>query len=426
MKFLMISKCGEGAGLLSKIKDEGNSCRIWIREKDYQSVYDGILEKAKTPLAQPDEIVIFDSSGMGDIAEKLSRTNLVFGASNFHDKLENNRSFGLEFMKRNGIQIPKTYTFEKTEFKQAEDMVNHSEIEKFVFKPSGDLPSHLTYIGEDAEDLIYYMNFVKRFYYDRLEDFVLQEFIEGTIVSSEFWVGHRGFITPANQTVEVKKFMNDDLGPATGCQGNLVWPCHESPILDQGILRVESDLIRNNYIGSIDLNCIFNEDGVYGLEWTPRFGLDAMPTFLQLISGDVGKLISDIVHDQIDSMTLKAFDYSAGVRISIPPFPLEPPNSNIVQKVSPNLNIPLRFLEDYEENYYFYEVMFQDDELTHSQGTGVIAVISVAKDDCEEAFHDCYRILDEVKIPNKQYRTDLFEVLPDMRYKIEEEEKCLV
>lgn len=426
MKFFMMSKCGEGCGLLEKIRQEGNSVRLYISEKDYYSVYDGILKKEKTCNPETNEIVIFDSSSFGEEADRYKRKGCkVFGGSSFHDKLENSRNFGLEFMQECGIDIPDTYQFKSTEFAKAFDFLKSSPNERFVFKPSGDLPSHLTYVGENSEELMQYMHFVENHYGKELKDFVLQRFVEGSIVSSEFWCGPKGFLRPANQTIEVKKFMNDDLGPSTGCQGNLVWRCDDSKILERGIIRAEKRLVDNGYIGPIDLNTIVNEDGVFGLEWTPRFGLDAMPTFLQLLKQDVGKLISDIVNGQTKEMELRE-DFAAGIRLSIPPYPLEPPKARLVQEVQPNLHVPLDLPERFERNYYLYEVMVHGGDLHHSDGTGVIAVVSCVDEDPKRAFEKSYDILDEICIPDKQYRTDLGDVLPKMYDDIEEEVLCLI
>jgi phosphoribosylamine--glycine ligase len=297
-----------------------------------------------------------------------------------------------------------------------------------VFKPSGKtIPSKLTYVADDRDDLICYLDFVEKYFAKDIDDFILQCFVEGAVVSSEFWCGPTGFVRPGNQTVEVKKFMNDNLGPSTGCQGNLVWICDEGKILKQGICKAENALIDNGYIGPIDLNAIVNEEGVYGLEWTPRFGLDAMPTLLQLLTMDVGELVSNLVKGQLHEFPADD-SFAGGVRVSIPPYPIEPISTKgtyEVQKNSPNFGVPLRFPERFEDNYYFYEIVSENGDLYHSDGTGIIAVISAAREECEESIKACYDIIEEVKIPDIQYRTDLAEVLPDMYEEVKEQELCL-
>jgi phosphoribosylamine--glycine ligase len=417
MNFFMVSKCGEGAGLLKQIQDEGNDCELCIIEQDYKSVYDGILEKSLKP-KDKNTIIIFDSSGNGTRADKLRASGFkVFGASKFHDRLENDREFGLDFMESNGILIPETKTF--TDFNEGIEFVEENKDKRYVFKPSGDLPSKLTYSCSDTEDLIHYMRFVEKFYGSKIEDFVLQEFIEGSIISSEYWVGAEGFISPINHTIEVKKLMNDDLGPSTGCSGNLVWLGAEGSLLSQELEKVEQELIKNKYIGPIDLNAIVNEKGIYGLEWTPRFGLDAMPTFLQLCSYDVGGIIADLASGNIPKFNPRE-SFAAGVRVTIPPYPIELDNSKVIQDHAPNKFIPIRGLEEFKNYCYLYEVMMKDDELVHSDGTGVIAVVSDWSNDINDILDNPYQILEDCKIPDKQYRTDLKKVLPKMYNEVTE------
>lgn len=393
---------------MQRIQEEGNECTVNIEGKDYTSAFDGILTKSENP--KEGSIIIVDTDGMGKEADGYRKRGFkVFGGSAFADKLEQERDFGLSYMQGHGIQIPETKIF--TTFVQAIDWVKERKRdEKFVFKPNGeDLPCKLTYCAEDRDDLLSYLRFVGRYFVSKIEDFVLQTFVEGPIVSTEFWVGPNGFIRPANHTVEVKKFLNDNLGPSTGCQGNLVWEADEDEVTAL-MLALEDDLIKESFVGCIDLNAILSEQGPMGLEWTPRFGLDAMPTFLRLVDGDIGKLIADITLGQTDEMRLHDL-IAGGVRISIPPYPIEPTTD--VKKVlsqSPNIGVPIKGLED----AYYYEVMKWEGELVHSSGTGVIAVVSDAADDVVDCLTIPYEILEGASIPDKQYRTDLQIVLPDM------------
>jgi phosphoribosylamine---glycine ligase len=416
MKFFMISKCGEGAGLLKRIQEEGNECSIKILESGYSSVYDGILNKADR--VANDSIIIFDSSGNGARVDRLKRNGYsVFGASSFADKLETDREFGLNFMNFHGINTPYTENF--TDFNKGIEFIKSNKDLRFVFKPSGELPCKLTYSCSDSEDLILYMKFVENNFSKEIESFVLQQFIDGKIISSEFFVGPNGFVDGSyNHTIEVKKLMNDDLGPSTGCAGNIVWMSEEDEIASL-LKGCEEALVKENYIGPIDLNCIVAKDGVYGLEWTPRFGLDAMPTWLQLVENEVGEIISDICQGLNPKINFSN-KIAGGVRLTIPPYPIEPESVSQVQKVSPNKGIPIRGYEGFEENFYFYEVELKDDILVHSDGTGVIAVVSSIGETPEESLELPYQILEEMKIPDKQYRTDLDKVLPKMHEEVME------
>ena len=421
MKFFLISNCGEGSHILKMIQDEGNDVRLYIKEPGYQDVWDGLLPKAKKIDPKKDEVVIFDFSGFGKLADKLKKSGVpIVGASSFADRLEQDRQFGFDVMEGAGIMVPLTAEFEK--FDEVEDFLDEN-CEKddgcerrFVFKPSGkSLPCHLTYCSLDRGDLEEYLKYVEANYAKDVESFVLQEFVEGVVVSSELWCDGTKFLRPGNHTLEVKAFMDGNHGPATGCSGNILWiedgPCR---IINNGVAKVEAACVAAGHVGPIDLNAVVNDEGVFALEWTPRFGYDATPTQMFLMNGGIGKFFSDVARGQASEVPMND-KFAAGIRLSIPPYPLEPEKPEHVQLVRPNIGIPIRGLTEANSgSLYFYEVMEQEGVLVHSSGTGLIACAMGVADNPWHAFNQPYRILDELKVPEKQYRTDLCGVLCDM------------
>jgi phosphoribosylamine--glycine ligase len=308
-------------------------------------------------------------------------------------------------MEEVGIKLPLTEEFD--DFEDIEDFLYTNDDKKFVFKPSGTMPTKLTYCSKDNDDLISYLKFVEDKYGKDIDSFVLQEFVEGSVISSEIFFDGKKIILPGNHTVEVKKFMNDELGPSTGCSGNLVWINEDSKIIRDGVMKIEDVLLGENYVGQIDLNAVVNEKGIWGLEWTPRFGYDSIPTYLRMIGMEAGKFFSDIVHG-----TLKDIKHNEeemwGMRLTIPPYPAEPEGDP--EDLSPNVGVPIQNWETYNKNLYLYEVMLNEDEmLVHSGGTGVVACV-VHKNPKR-----CYEILEKINVPDKQYRTDLEKVLRKMQ-----------
>lgn len=417
MKFLMYSECGEGAQILKKIEMEGNEVGLFIKDKVYKTVFDGLLNKVDNPdsFVDKDTVVIFDMSGNGNAADNYKRRGIpVYGGSCFADDMEHDREYGFQAMREAGIKIP-----EYKEFKTFEDgrkYVQESN-NRLVFKPNGSMPCKLTYCSHDAEELLKYLVFVEKKFGNKIDSFILQEFIEGEVVSSEFFCNGKQFMWPPNHTVEVKKSMNDDLGPSTGCSGNITWPCEDDRIITEGVAKIEALCVKNGYIGQMDLNAVVNESGVYGLEWTPRFGYDATPTLLYLWNSEFGKFFSDAARGQISDVPVLA-KFAGSVRLSIPPYPVE--TKKDTESMSPNKGIPILNYEKFEEDCYFFEVAIEEDNLVHSGGTGVILDAMGLGSTPDDAMEHPYEILKEINIPDKQYRTDLGNVLPEMVEKAEE------
>jgi phosphoribosylamine--glycine ligase len=417
MKFLLYSQSGEGAQILKRIELEGNECALFVKDKVYKSVFDGLLEKTENPdsFIDEDTVIIFDMSGNGSIADSWrSSGHFVYGASEFSDKLEHDRKFGFETMKKAGIQIPDYKEF--SSFEIGREYVRSAN-KRLVFKPSGSMPTKLTYCSKDAEELIAYMKFVEKQFGKNIDSFVLQDFIEGVVVSSEMFCQNGDLILPFNHTVEVKKSMNDDLGPSTGCSGNITWTCDENYIIQSGIAKMKDICKKEQFTGQIDLNAVVSDQGVFGLEYTPRFGYDATPTLLSLLEIDLGEFFSNIARGESSEISIQN-KYAGGVRVTIPPYPVE--TEKDPEEFSPSTGIPILNYEEYEQELYFYEVALVDDQLCHSSGTGVIACAMGIGQDAAASLLRPYDILENLVIPDKQYRTDLEQVLPEMISNLEE------
>jgi phosphoribosylamine--glycine ligase len=199
---------------------------------------------------------------------------------------------------------------------------------------------------------------------------------------------------------------NGDLGPSTGCAFNIVWmPTESNRVIEEGIERMEGLLKEYDYVGPIDLNCCVNEDGVYALEFTPRFGYDAMPALLELMDEDIGDLIARMARgEKPRRMKLKP-GFASAVRVTIPPHPSE-------EFHHPG-GVPIQGLtrEDRPHLYFFEVKLDEKDRLVSARGGGAIAAVTGWGDDIHAAFEKPYEILKRLRIPEKQHRTDAESVL---------------
>jgi phosphoribosylamine--glycine ligase len=200
MHFTLVSKFGEGAHLLHQIKTEGNEVEAYIQDSYYRRVWDGLLPKVDEVKPPEGSVVIFDFSGMGEIADDLKAAGYaVIGGSKFADQLEQDRMFGIEFAEKNGIKVPLTANFDQFSVKEVEDFIaENGKDKRFVFKPSGKgLPTFLTYCAQDSGDLVNWVSYVDKHYGKNIESFLLQEFVEGVCVSSEGWCDGVKFVRPS-------------------------------------------------------------------------------------------------------------------------------------------------------------------------------------------------------------------------------------
>lgn len=403
--FLIVSEGGDGLGLALRLSWENHKTSMWIRDAEAERRGEGLVEKGNSLELLP--ILVADCTGSGALLDSYRNSGgLTYGGSQEQDKLEGDRKYSSSIFKRCGIAEPKSKEFHSWE--DAKEFVSSITDEtRLVFKPegkySGNLPS---YVSHDNDDLLYMLDYFKGIVGEHEPEFILQEFIEGVCISSEVWCAKGEMLSPTNHTLERKQLMNGDVGPSGGCTGNVVWACRDEACpLCENLHKLEDYLREVQYNGPIDINSVVSKDGdIYALEFTPRFGYDAFPTYLYgLFKGDFGAFINDSCRGEAGDMEV-ADGFAAGVRISIAPWPSE--------EFHARTGLPIRGLREANlDRFYSYEVNLQEDTFVTAGGYGIIGVaVGYSEEGIEEAFEEAYKIVKKLNLPEKQYRTDLAEV----------------
>jgi phosphoribosylamine--glycine ligase len=401
LRFLILSEAGDGVGLAYRLAAEGHSVGMWVRDDEVAHRGAGLVERStfdKLGDSLDELTIIADCTGLGILCDMLRGAGYpVIGGSRLADKLEMDRAYAQDTMERAGIRTPKSRSFH--DWEAAFDFVSKSE-SRLVFKPEGDLSGTVpSYVSAGSEDLLEVMGHAQAEHPKTKPEFTLQEFVEGTCVSTECWFdGNQVVEELTNHTIERKHLMNDDTGPSGGCTGNVVWRCGDCPICEQTVYKLLPFLQSHGYVGPIDVNAVVDkEGGVFGLEFTPRFGYDAFPTMLELLDGAAGDLLSGN-----GPVGLKS-GFAAGVRLTLSPWPAE--------KHKGPEGLPIRGLNRSRlEHFYIYDCMEDvEGNLCTAGGYGIIGVANGYGETIEDAFAQAYRLVDKLEIPDKQFRTDLSE-----------------
>jgi len=352
------------------------------------------------------QTVIADCTGFGEILDSFRDAGIrIFGGGSFADKLESDRRFAEEVMHQAKIDTPESESVHSWSDAAKQAIRLSKQTGRVVLKPEGSLSGVVpSYVAVDAEDALAMLKqFEKEHGSDDVE-LTVQEFIEGVAVSTEGWFNGSEWIEGMfNHTIERKQFLDGDLGPSGGCTGNVVWPCDsKDPLVKQLLLKLTDVLREHLYVGPIDVNAVVNEENVYGLEFTPRFGYDAFPTALHsLCDFDFGSFICSVSCGDVSDVALTQ-GFGAGVRLSIPPWPNE--------KYHNEDCVSLRgFDDDAREYFYPYGVTLEGEELKSSHGVGILGVMNYEGRSIGQAFACVYYQIQKLKIPNLQYRTDMSE-----------------
>src|SRR6266446_4196986 len=316
--FFFYSDAGDGLFLARRFQREGHRVRAYINETNAKDVYRGIIPLSNNPSPEKGEIVIFDMVKYGVQADEWRAKGFkVIGASRFADALELNRPAGTEMMRKIGIRTPETHVFQTLDPAKT-FLSKQREEDKWYFKPSGNQPTASTW-GALPSFLLEYLE-------EEYEggQFELQREIKGTEISLEGWWDGKRWVHPFNSTVEDKKLMAGDLGPRTGCMVNVVW-AYEDPrplLAIKTIAKLAPYLEASGHVGPIDLNMILDEEGTpFGLEWSPRFGYDALQALCLLVQGDAGRQFADFAEGRLEAFDVRTDVYGMTLNVSVPPFP---------------------------------------------------------------------------------------------------------
>jgi phosphoribosylamine--glycine ligase len=188
--FLFASLTGLISDIAWQVAKEGHEVRYFIGDKKERDIGDGFVAKSKDWEKDVDwaDIVIFDDTlGQGEKAQALrSQGKKVGGGTAYSDRLEDDRSFGQEELKKAGVNI-----IPYGEFVSFDDAVEHvvQNPGRYVIKPSGEAQNvkRRLFVGEedDGQDVIRMLEAYKKALSEEIKVFQLQRRVTGVEVRWE-------------------------------------------------------------------------------------------------------------------------------------------------------------------------------------------------------------------------------------------------
>lgn len=320
---------------------------------------------------------------------------------------ELDRLLGQKVLQQAGIA-----TLSTVEFSSYRDAMQYQLAhlnKRFVAKPSADVSKALSYVSKGAEDMLFMLEHWQRT--QPKTKFVFQEFFPGVEMAVGGWCGRNGFSQWFLENFEFKKFMNDDKGCNTGEQGTVMryLKAEDSVLAQKVLLPLEMELVRQGYMGYVDVAVMIGEDGTIApLEFTCRHGWplfqiqqalhpDTAGWMKSLLEGwDLFEPVQDIAVGVV--VTMPNFPFSETLKRSevtgFPVWGITPENRFNIHPAEMMLG------EGYNEKGKKEPMLVTaGDYVLVASGTGKIV---------RSAQDRCYGVIDELKIPNSpMYRTDI-------------------
>jgi phosphoribosylamine---glycine ligase len=405
--FLFVSLDGLIGDIAWQIVKEGHNVKYFIEAKDEKEVTDGFVEKVdnwENEVEWADIIVFDDVLGQGMKAKKLrDKGKAVIGGSPYTDMLEDDRAFGQEELKLHGINIIPYQNF--TSFDDAIKFVKENS-GRYVIKPSGEAQNlkGLLFIGEedDGKDVLQVLNDYNKAWAKKIPKFQLQKRINGVEVAVGAFFNGKEFIYPINVNFEHKKLFPGNLGPSTGEMGTSMFWSGPNKIFNETLKKMESRLAEENYVGYIDLNCIVNNNGIYPLEWTSRFGYPTINIQQEAMLVPIGDFLYELAKGNKPRLKVKS-GFQIGIRIVVPPFPYTDKETFEVK----SKDSIIYFRKPNYDGVHIEDVKEVNGEWLVTGTSGVVLIVCGCGQTMKQAQQQAYNRIKNIMIPNMYYRTDI-------------------
>lgn len=414
MRFLGIGEYCDLGEMYRRLEAAGHEVRVYVESPAAQDVFGGILTFTRdwradlqwVRAAGEDGVVLFESALRGELQDRLRGDGYqVIGGSGFGDRLEADRQFGQNALRKLECRTARSYRY--TDFDAAIEFVRASR-GRYVFKSNGsDALRTRNYVGEleDGADVIALLSLYRsQWRGPGNPDFVLMEHVAGVEVGVGAFFNGTSFLKPACLDWEHKRLFPGELGELTGEMGTIVTYRGAECIFDATLGRMADLLRESGYCGYINLNLIANEHGLWPLEFTSRFGYPGYAICAALHTEPWDVIFRKMLRrDTLDLATAGGF--AAGVVLTVPPFPY----SHGYAELSKGLPISFRATmtdADYDR-LHLVEVALQNAQLVTSGTTGYVGVATGTGDAVEQARDHAYELARKVVVPNLRYRVDI-------------------
>ncbi len=405
-KFLFVSFESLSGDLAWQIKKEDHEVKIYIKSERDRDVYEGFLERVEKWEDHKDwaDTIIFDDVGFGKIADSIRKEGkFVVGGSEYTDKLEEDREFGQNEMKKVGMFTLPHWDF--AEFDSAIEFIKANP-GRYVFKPSGNIASDMKgvlFLGqeEDGKDLIEILEQNKKTWAKKIKRFQIQKMAVGVEIAVGAFFNGEDFTYPLNVNFEHKKLFPGDIGPYTGEMGTLMYWSDPNMIFNTTLFKMKEELKKSGYVGYVDLNCIANSKGIYPLEFTCRFGYPTISIQMEGIISEMGDFFYAIAKKEKFELKTKR-GFQIGVVVAVPPWPYEDKNETFIYR-----DLSILFKKPNLDGVHLGDVKLINDIWCVAGNLGYVLVVTGCGNTVEEARKQTYNRIKNIMLQNIYYRTDI-------------------
>jgi len=398
-----------------QVHEEGHEVRYYIEAESDREIADGFVPKTDDWRAEVDwaDVVVFDDVWVGDevgtgaLAEELrAEGKAVVGGTPNTDRLEDDRGYAMDVLEDHGVA-----TLDHREFTDFGAAIEHVRTNPapYVVKPLGEVQNvkRLLYVGRDDDggDVVDVLRAYEKAWGHRMKGFQLQRRVQGVEIAVCGFFDGSGFVEPINFNFEHKKLFPGNIGPSTGEMGTSAFWASRNRLFEETLGKLEGWLADEGYVGSIDLNCIVDGEGIYPLEFTPRFGYPTIVLQTASMTTPTGEFLSDLAHGTDPELETHG-GYQVAIRVCVPPFPFD--DDRTFDENSRNAAV---VFDDPEvrDGIHIEDTKHVDGQWRVAGTSGIACIATGEGETMREAQAAAYERVDGITIPNMYYRDDIGE-----------------
>ena len=409
MRFLGIGECADLAALYLRLAADGHEVKVFIGYPLCKDTLAGLVERVTDWQAELDWIrvagqdgyILFENIGLGygEIQDRLRREGLnVIGGGAYGARLENDRAYAQRVLTELGLATASIFEFSDVD--EAKQFIDQRPA-RYVLKSNG--PDAASFVGlhKTGADVRAVLAAGEK---ATASSFILMDFIEGVEMGVGAYFNGEDFLEPTCLDWEHKRFFPGDLGELTGEMGTVVTYSRSKRFFDRTLARMAPLLRANSYCGYINLNTIVNEEGIWPLEFTCRFGYPGYAILDPLQKTSWANLFRTML-----TRSALRFDtepgFAVGIVITTPPFPY------CRDTVPVPVGLPILFEDDLSSaerrHVHYGEVALQNGILVTSGASGYTLVVTGTGQTIEAARDAANVLAAKVVVANARYRPDI-------------------
>ena len=401
MRVLGIGSKIELGDLYLGLVREGHEVRVFAGDASYAGCFEGLLTKvgdweAELDWVGRDGIVLFERVGVGAQQDRLRAAGYqVIGGSALGDRLEYDRAFGQATLRAAGLRTAETLSFASAP--EAADWLG-AHPGRMVLKYHNNAKA--TFVGDHraGRDVLFQLRRGPQ------GAVMLMPRLAGVEVGVGAYFDGQRFLRPACIDFEHKRFFVGEMGEMTGEMGTLVAYPHENRIFEATLARLEAVFRDARHVGYVNVNMIANDEGLWPLELTCRFGNPGFAILAPLQRAGWGDLLARMARS--GETGFEASDeWSIGIVLTVPPFPEERPGADPV--ADPPLFFDTEPSAAERPHYHLSDVRIEDGQMFARQRTGYAMVVTGTGRSVEAAQAAAAARARNVIAPDLRWRTDI-------------------